>query len=200
MLNAPFSELAEWVSQTYNVKVLNIIYDRVIPDSRPRLQIILEWEDDRKKFIEGATGNFKELIQNEIRDKFVEIVNRDNLYQFACEFLFVVFSSFEPIAREEANSKVSDKEIENLEKELNNCDIWKIRPIFGSVIFFFYKKSQVKKYKKLNVASEYLDKYLKIVKKHDEFGYFDRNNISIELDSKENFEKTYKGSWFNYDR
>ncbi|KAF0111558.1 MAG: hypothetical protein FD128_1620, partial [Hyphomonadaceae bacterium] len=42
--------------------------------------------------------------------------------------------------------------------------------------------------------------YYSLLRKYDEFNYFDRNSFQINLDSKENFDINFKGSWFNYYR
>jgi hypothetical protein len=197
-LAPPFDELAACISTKYNVEVLNVIYDRIIPDDRPRLEVVLEWGKDKNKFIEGEFGNFNKVLQGEVKSMFIDIVEKDSLHQFECDKLFVIFSEFECIAKEEANSRVSDSDIDELKVELSNPAVWKIRPRFGSVTIFLYTDSQLLECEKSGRKANYSEKYLAIVKMYDEFGYI--NNISVELDSKENFENTFKGSWFNYDR
>jgi hypothetical protein len=197
-LSPPFDELALWISAAYQVEVLNIIYDRVIPDDRPRLQIILEFGKDKNKFIGDEFGNFNKTIQTKIKDKFIEIITRDNIENFGYDMLFVVFSEFDRVAIEEANSKVTDRDLEDLKNEFNNPYIWKIRPRFGSVTVFLNTEEQQKECEKRGCETIYSEKYLSKVKKYDEFGYI--SSIIVELDSKENFEKRYQGSWFYYDR
>jgi hypothetical protein len=192
----PFDELAIWISKTYNVTVLNIIYDQIIPDSRPRLQIILELFDEKKKFLDKNFINFNENKQIEIKDKFIEILKNNQNIQFKYQKLLVVFSAFEPIAIEEANGKVSKEDIKELEKNLNEPCIWKIRPRFNSVTYFFFTNSQLNNNK--SKLDTFTKKYFNLVKKYDEFNYI--NNIIVELDSKENFDGNYQSSWFYYDR
>ena len=48
--------------------------------------------------------------------------------------------------------------------------------------------------------SNFLKSYFEILKRHDEFGYCQEEDVSIEFESKENFETKYENSWFNYDR
>lgn len=47
--------------------------------------------------------------------------------------IFVSFSSFEPIAKEEANNRIPEEKIQELKDKLNN-DLWKISRFF----FFNY--------------------------------------------------------------
>ncbi len=200
VLARPFDELAAWISKTREVKVLNIIYDLVFSDDRPRLQVVLEYEEDCQKFKRGQLGNYKESEQNDIRKKFTEIVQRSNLIEFTLEKLFVVFSAFEPIAIEEIHSSLSETTLGELRKKLKDFQLWKIRPSFGSVTFFFETESQIKSLNKKEAKQQLSKKYMKLVKPFDEFGYLNEDKLIVHIDSKEHFDTAYKGSWFNYDR
>ena len=48
------------------------------------------------------------------------------------------------------------------------------------------------------MAEEFELAYSKVVAPYDEFGYLAGNPIIPEIDSKENFDKNYNGSWFAY--
>jgi hypothetical protein len=49
-LPSVFKELAIWVQKEFDVGVLNIYYDLITPDNRPRLNVILEFNQDENKF------------------------------------------------------------------------------------------------------------------------------------------------------
>ena len=42
------------------------------------------------------------------------------------------------------------------------------------------------------------DTYFELAEPHDEFGYLDRAEIAIMIDSKENFENNYAANWWYY--
>lgn len=198
-LVAPFDELADWISKNYNVIVLNVIYDKIIPDLEPRLQVILEFDKDEYKFHDkNCSMNFDKSKQLEIKNKFIEIIKRDKSLQFEYERLIVVFSSFEHIAIEEANYKITTEDLDNLKKTFKNLNIWKIRPAFGSATIFFFTDTQLSDNKNKQIL--FNEKYFEVLKKYDEFNYININNFNINLDSKENFDDNYQGSWFYYDR
>ena len=197
-LNGPFLELAEWINQQKGVTVLNVIYGKVIPDDRPRLQVITETQEEQLKFRHGDFGNFIKSEQDQITQKFKEILKRDRIDKYETEQLFVVFSAFEPIAKEEANNAIPDKEIKKLKKQLNNSDLWKIERCFSNIVFFFYTESQVLKSSRTGLKKNYTDEYFKIIMKYDEFAYFQRNEFNITFDPKENFDTNYQGNWFYY--
>jgi len=200
-LNAPFQELSDWIESFYKVKVLNIIYDHLIYNNRyPRLQVILETEEDCDTFNDKELHlNFSEEKQKNISDKFSQIVQRDNLTKYQDERLFVCFAAFEPTAREDANEKVKDSEIENLKSKLADDHLWQIRRMFGSVTFFFYTNKQIEEAKTQGLLVTYSKEYLNLIKQYDEFGYLNENNFSVIFDSQENFETNYQGNWFYYD-
>ena len=109
-LHAPFDELAEWISETRGVTVLNVIHDRRTSLHAPRIQVILEHQSQARKFHDGV--DFDRQQQDAIAKKFLAIIGRDNKHPFDVDGLFVVFSAFSPIAREEADGKVTEAEID----------------------------------------------------------------------------------------
>lgn len=200
-LNAPFQELSDWIESVYKVKVLNIIYDHLIHNNHsPRLQVILETEEDRDTFKDQELLNYDEEKQKNISDKFSQIVQRDNLTKYHYEKLFVCFPAFQPTAREDANEKIKDSEIENLKSKLADDHLWQIRRMFGSVTFFFYTNKQMEEAKAQGLLRTYSKEYLNLIKQYDEFGYLNETNFSVIFDSQENFETNYQGNWFYYDR
>jgi hypothetical protein len=215
-LNPDFVGLAEWINEKFNVGVINIYYDTIDDkEKRPRLCIILEYHNDELKFRNGGNlGNYNNKKQKIIADKFKEIVNHETniksiwtkLFHLTTDLkyntdnIFVVFASFEPIAKDEANSSIPKAEIEKLKKELNCSDLWEIYRQFYRTIFFFHTDKQVQDYLKKGKKEEFSKIYFNLLKKYDEFDYFDFENFSIEFDSKENFDKNYESSWFYYSR
>lgn len=195
-LRAPFDELAEWIAATRKVTVLNIIYDRANSLHAPRLQVILEYQSHAQKFYRGV--NFDRRQQNAIAKKFLEIIERDNHHDFEVNGLFVVFSAFSPIAKEEADSQISEADIEALKKRIGNPDLWEISRCFGRVTFFFFTDEQTKKHETQGKKDEYARMYFELLKAHDEFGYLKRNQFKIHFDSKQNLDENYNGNWYYY--
>jgi hypothetical protein len=72
----PFDELAHWIAGTWQITVLNVIYDQiVVVTRRPRLQVIVEDDADLQKCRDGL--NFDPVKQQAIAARFREIVNQD---------------------------------------------------------------------------------------------------------------------------
>jgi hypothetical protein len=198
-LESPFRELAAWVSADYGVHVLNVVYDTIQPDHRPRLSVVLESHEDAQKF-RVPPGNFNEEDQKRVSERFEIILSRQSDLRFKIERLLVIFVAFEPVARIEANECVTKKEIHRLKARLANEDLWEISTCFDQVTFFFYTDAQVKRYEASGLRDLYSKEYSCLVRPYDEFGYLQKRGISVNFDSKQNFDTNYKSNWFYYYR
>lgn len=175
-----------------------MIYDRANSLHAPRLQIILEHPSHAQKFRRGV--NFDPGEQQAIAEKFLEIIGRDDTHNFDVDGLFVVFSAFSRLAKEEADSQISDAEIQDLKTRIGNPDLWEISRCFGHVTFFFFTDEQTKRYEAQGNKEEYARMYFEILRPHDEFGYLKEKHFEVSFDSKQNFDENYKSNWFYYYR
>lgn len=211
-MNPEFVGLADWIKDEYEVEILNIIYDFIDnKEKQPRLTIIFEFYKDELKFRDGYVGNFDSDKQKIIEDKFHELVNDKirkgsilrplfdrNENKYKTNDIWVVFTSFEPIAKDEANSIIPESEVKKLKKELDNVDLWEISRAFSGVTFFLYTDRQVKDYENSETRKLWTQKYFDLLDKYNEFRYFKRDTFSIYLDSKENFDTNCQSNWFYY--
>ena len=212
-IDSKFQPLADWINQTYDVQTMNVIYDIINPDKRPRLQIIFEFGKDKVKFL-NSNFNFDSEKQQAIADQFIKslqtqgLIKKESILSFLTketmeyktDDLLVVFSAFEPIARDEANESVPIEQIQKLKEQIANKDIWEIKNSFSAAIFFFYTEVQVESNSKNGVKEELSQRYYDLLKQYDEFDYFKRVDYSVLLDSKENFDNKYQSNWFYYSR
>jgi len=209
LISPDFTKLADWIKTEYKVEVLNIIYDFIDNrEKRPRLTIIFEFHKDELKFRDGYLGNFNSKKQEIIGKKFDEHVNKNStgsiikrLFdrpKYDTSDIWVVFTSFEPIAKDEANSSIPESEIKNLKRVISNENLWEISRSFSTTTFFVYTDKQVKEYENSETRKLWTQKYYDILEKYNEFGYFNRDSFSIFLDSKENFDTNYESNWFYY--
>jgi hypothetical protein len=197
-LKSPFLELAKWISSKYMVEVLNITHDLAIPDSRPRLGIILNTNNDVLQF-ESSFGKGS-IVKKEMREQFEDLLKKENSNKYQTEFLFVIFSSFERAARIRATENITEGEIEGLKSKVAKKTIWEISKFGDSITFFYYTERQIKTNEASGLNKVLVKEYLKILQRHDKHGYFKYSNPPVYFDSKENFDKSYNGSWFYYYR
>lgn len=198
-LRSPYAEMADWIASRYNVQVLNVRYDKVIPDNRPRLSVVLDSEDDAAAF-KLSRWVADEAKVNAIREHFLELVSGKRDRQEGCVGLFVIFEAFETVARIEANEKVDEPEIANLKRSLSNPELWEISRCFDTATYFSYTNKQLSGWEQQGLREVYEQAYARVVSKYDQFGYLRRRGIEVLFDSKENLDKNYNGNWFSYYR
>jgi hypothetical protein len=214
-LDPIFQELADWINQKFDTPVLNIYYDKIDVDkNRPRLSIIFEYYQSVEKF-RDQIGNYETEKQNLIANQFRQLLkNRlipsrsffDRLFkrsyasQYDTDRLLVIFTAFEPIAREEVNHKIPQAEIDNLKQELTLKNVWEIYREFATTTYFFCTDKQIEDYKADGTTQIMTQQYFDILKKYDEFDYIKPNTYFLTFDSKENFDKNFESNWFWYSR
>jgi hypothetical protein len=199
-LPSPFRELAEWITAQCGIKVLNIRYETVIPDHRPRLEVIYEPAQGSRRLDYGKLADFNRVEDLKIIAQFQKLLTALKDHRFNTERLFVIFSAFDLVAHGEAASHISEAELETLKNRLGNKDLWKISLFSSSATFFFYTDAQVKKYEDSGLKETYAIEYYRLLGSYDEFGYVQSLRPGITFDSKENFDLNYQGSWLNYYR
>ncbi len=214
IMNPDFVELANFIDQTFEVKTINILYDTIDKEKRPRLNICFEFEHEKQSFNKNnGNFNFDSKKQKTIADKFRQtlieqkIVKRKGFFDFfmkpknekyKTKNVWVYYSAFEPIARIEANENVPQDKVVQLKDELNNKDLWEISSCFSSITFFLYTEQQVKEYENNHTQKLWADRYFDLLEPYNEFGYFKRDKFNVYLDSKENFDTNYGSNWYYY--
>jgi hypothetical protein len=112
--------------------------------------------------------------------------------------IYATFYSFQKIAKEEINELIHKDEINHLREQISSSDTWHVLRISASLIWFLYTNEQVIAYIRNGNKKAITDLYFNLLKKYDEFDYFKRDELSITLDSKQNFDEKYQSNWFYY--
>jgi len=211
-MKSEFAPLAEWIDNYFNVKTLNIIYD-ILHDGKPRIQICFEFEREERKFLTRKISFFDKKKQKIIAEKFKEIIEKQfleeskssllNLFKkqrrkYLTEDVFITYSAFEKVAKQEITSKISKEQKEEFIKSFSNEDIWTISIFFTIPTFFLFTDAKLKEYDKSEFKKLWADKYFDLIKPFDEFNYYKREDIQVFLDSKENFDNNYQSNWYYY--
>lgn len=213
-MDTDFVELANFIDTTFGVRTINIIYDTIDKEKRPRLNICFEFEREKQSFNENnGHFNFDNNKQKVIADKFKQtlkkqqIVKKKGLFDFftksqtekyKTDNIWVFYSAFEPIAKIEANENIPQSKVAQLKNELDNKALWEISRAFSGSTFFLYTDEQAKCYENSETRKIWADKYFDLLEPYNEFGYFKRDNFNIYLDSKENFDNNYESNWYYY--
>lgn len=210
-LTTDFQVLAEWINETYGVKPVNIFYDTIENSDRPRLEICFEYESDKMKFLDNnhfvpdkekqqaIAGQFSNMV--EAKKALVSVGaghGADAEIGYHTEGLWVIFSAFDRVAKMEANESIPQSQVDALQKELANNDLWCISRIFSAATFFVYTDEQLETYTNSGIKETWAKKYFQLLKQYDAFDYFKEDDFFIYLDSKENFDTNYESNWYYY--
>lgn len=190
----PFDQLAAWISKTWDVRVLNVVYKYLDNVQAPRLQVILEQNADVEPLC------YDKQKQDAVATRFLELLADWSGCPFRVDGLFVVFSAFAPIALAEADGRLTDEDIDNFLGQLGNPELWTIQRFFGNAIFFFYTEEQVARSTAKGLQEDYARRYFDLLEPYDEFDCLKECDYRITFDSKQNLDKKYRGRWADYFR
>ncbi|CAL2075434.1 hypothetical protein [Tenacibaculum sp. 190524A02b] len=191
-----FKYFSNWFSETYNVKVINILESFNESVNRLEIDIHVETIKEELKLIMSGEYCFNDIDtkkQKEIVEKYIQL----NPYQ-KIDDIFIYCFAFERIAKHEVTWLIPESKIEKIYKELELLEIWKILSCMEYVTLFVYKDDQIDKMKNSTEFKFIEEKYFELIKEYDEFNYWKREDIKIRVDSKENFDDNYNSSWRSY--
>jgi len=212
-LTYPIKDLAEWISERYRVPVVNIHYDIIEFDNRPRLNVALEFEEDVFKFKDhwsnylrdrqaAIAGQWRTLVYEAARETRdgVTFYGKDTKYR--TDNILPVFSGFDRCAKSEANSAIPKEAIEKLQRKINSSGdiLWLIDRFGCGVTFFFHTETQADHFKQKQHLQRISEAYFELLQPYDEFGYFERETFRVHVDSKEKLDRVCNGSLMNYYR
>lgn len=198
--------LSKWIDATFGVKTLNILRRRT-KANRITLEIVLEFEADTKTF--HRDNGYDEVKQALIAAKFHEmeeqrargrsgLLNRLFSRQHEPENIWVCFSAFDSIAKEDANNAVAEKDINRLKVRLADPRLWTISRSYEYTTFFVHTNAEVTQVKADGSLELWSRLYYELLRAHNRFGYFQPATFSLLLDSKEVFDTKYQSNWFYY--
>ena len=191
-----FIEIANWINQEFEVKVLNINF-QIIPENKlPRLSIIFENAEEEAKFKDDPFEVNKDK-QDLVSKKYLKTIQNQKL-DFNKEKLFTIFSSFKPNAIEEMNENIPQSEIDNLKSKLAVKELVRIERCFSATVFFLETDEQVKEFESNGQKERFRLEYSKLLKSYDEFDYLEEDKYPIHLESMETINKKYNGEihWY----
>lgn len=178
-----------------------------VPDEvRPRLDVILERTREYQTFLK-APFNFDSRQQARVARMFLDQTTeatradafRPPRHKRLRGDLFVCFSDFEKVAKHEVHDSVTAAELEAFAANLGFGEqFWCTRRFSGPPTVFVYTEEQARTLRSSDRQTAWADRYFEIAKLHNEFGYLERSEIVILVDSKENFDTNYDSNWYYY--
>jgi hypothetical protein len=117
---------------------------------------------------------------------------------FDTKRLFVCYSEFSHIINQETGDKIPKDQLSALIDKYKKEDVWIIQMLITGFKIFYFKERQIEIHRNDKFIEEMKNDFFELIKPYDEFDYIRREQIWIGFDSKENFDKNYGGSWYNY--
>jgi hypothetical protein len=182
--------------------------DHVEP-ATPRLDVVLERTRQYRGFL-ASEFRYDPRKQREVARLFAEELAGDDLRSIfgmprgaarpPAEAIFVCFSDFERVAKAEAHEAVTSDELARFTSALGLADdvFWCIQRFSGPPVVFVHTDEQAAGLKLSPDRDRWGDTYFALVRAHDEFGYLERSEIAINVDSKQNFDENYSSNWYYY--
>jgi hypothetical protein len=177
----------------------------------PRLCVVLERTDQCRAF-RTAPCLFDIRKQKAVARLFTEsfreedlraVLRRPSGEQVAAvcaDESFVYFADFEDVAKQEVHAlAAASAGLDEFTASLGIANqFWCTQRNGGPPIVFVHTDEQARALRASDLPVTWADTYFEIAKRHDDFGYLTRAEITIQVDSKENFETNYSSNWFYY--
>ncbi|MBX9246239.1 hypothetical protein ICW40_15685 [Actinotalea ferrariae] len=114
--------------------------------------------------------------------------------------LMVTLHSFESWTLDHAITLTPDDSTE-FERSLGLGDaLWMTSRIARTVVVFVHTDEQARALRAAGIPEAWARAYVELARKHDEFGYLHPGWIRMEVDSKETFDRDWKGDYLAYMR
>lgn len=194
---APYQALVDWIAQQPGgSNVINVVYWMWV--KRPCLSVVMERNSDVIAFAGGEPGSHE--VHQRILSRFREILEEQHNTKIVTDNIFVVVAAFAPTTRIEANHRVPPEAVIAFQHELAEPAIWLVQPYFESLRVFFFTEDQMAAAEHSGIRERIATSYQAVIAPYDEFGYVREMPIEPVFDSRERFERVYKGNWQSYDR
>jgi hypothetical protein len=175
----------------------------------PRLDVVLKRTREYRRFLASGNG-YDAAKQRVVATLFAEALAGADLWavfgvtgrgsRLAAAEIFVCFSDFERVARQEAHAAVTADELTRFTSSLGVADdvLWCVQRAFGPPIVFVHTDEQAAALRSAPDRDRWADEYFALVRAHDEFGYLERADVAVHVDSRQNLDENYSGNLYHY--
>lgn len=180
-------------------------------DNMPRLNVMLERTDHYRAFLtapylfdkrkqKAVARLFTESLREEYLRAMLRRPSGEQLAAVRPDEIFVYFADFEDVAKQEVHDLATTSPgLDEFTASLGiGNQFWCTQRFAGPPIVFVHTDEQARALKASRLPVTWADTYFEIAKRHDDFGYLTRAEITIQVDSKENFDVNYSSNWYYY--
>lgn len=193
-------EVKAWMQQKWG---LTVVYIHIEESAPHVLHLIFDTGKDYQRWWKISKGSlFRRSGEKLLSRKYKHLLDTtgDNAMQQKISTQKLAFPShtFSSVAMQEAQSNIPPEQFAALRAKYMGPEVWELH-FPGNDIRVFSFTDQQKAANTGNAEYEQLVKeYYDLLKPHDEFNYFERVEMKLILDSKENFDNRYQSNWYYY--
>ena len=201
VIKKEFFELASWAKNSLNISILNASFSLKNRASLPSLHIVFEHQKDYNHLHGDPENPYNQKYNNQIASSYLSIVRElrmDDFANYQSANFHMSYSVFSKIAVIECLSKINKSELDRLKKKYLSSGLWTISIHYNSVVIFYTNEAEIAINAMSGITMEIENSIRKLASKYDEFNYLAEGLVFFGYDSKENFDKKYKGDWYSY--
>ena len=198
-----FQKLTNWAEHNLNVTILNASFSLKNRNTLPSLHIVFELQKDYNQLHGDPEYPYNQKYNKLIASNFLRITEELKIEGFANyqgKDFHMSYSVFSKVALIECLNKLNKSDINRIKEKYLSEGLWEISINHGSVIIFYTTENEIESNNKSGVSKEIENKIKELAHQYDEFRYLEKEPFFLAYDSKENFDKKYKGDWYNYYR
>lgn len=185
-----YIEFAEWINKTYKTEILNVYVD-LLNKNCTRVQLIFDHKESIAQFFNKDVFSISRYKKSKIVKKYQQLLNPNHP-----QILLLIYA-FEPLAKEEANTKIPLKTISAFIEKHKDL-LWEVSRFGEYATFFLHTEAQLKISEKSGALDQLKQEYFELLKQYDELAYYTVANFNAIFDSKQNFDDKYDSSWRAY--
>jgi hypothetical protein len=191
-----YRDLADYISQTYQVTVLYVSHSRWPNEA---IEVVLDKKSESERFydLRGLLDEPQEVVLKKLHELVIEKGSPNPNVDLKKIFLESdIYISFDDLESSEIAKMLDRIPFETL-KETNEPYVWKFIPSLDFVLCLYYLDSDIEKHKLSGLSEKIKREFLTLVKQYDELNYITEQNNLLIFDSKSNFQRYDEFHYFH---
>jgi hypothetical protein len=193
------NELRAWIVDEFGVSVVHVVFDHVdigLSKGRPRLNVILETDADYESWKPNVVG-IRPDVKSRVLARIAELAASEP-QTYDTDDVFLILDNFAEECLGRACTQVVKRDAGQIIESFPNAPLWAIDGFSRNLVVFFEAEKDIAVHTKSGACAEISKCCFDAVKQYDEFGYLNDSTFRLRFDSRENLNKKYGGSLFNY--
>jgi len=193
------AQLRDWIHYDFGVSVVHIGFDHIDIGpctGRPRLNVVLETDSDYDSWKTDVV-TIRPDVERRVLSQFVKLAHaKPETYD--TDDILLTLDNFADECLGRACAAFLETDSDRITNEFAAVPIWKIDAHSRYLVVFLKTDKEIQLKSNDDTRKKIAIRCFDAVKAFDEFGYLSNDSFRLTFDSKENLDKNYNGSLFNY--